>query len=449
VESTYAFGLLQTSIPAEIASVFLLFTPVLLLFLRTAKKGFLVITGELVLLSRAASLALDTRGRMLAAGVGCGLFLMFFPAALGRWGAKGDRCAGLKLGVSLALAALLHISLRALGSGNDLTGCGAGRGGGGALALVTGILLWAWGRTANEPVGNRTSTGPKTSGWRIAILCLGLTSPWVMLCFGLAAPTVMARWTGGSYVGITTMTAGAAALFLMLWLAVPRVRHKVTSVVLLGGDLLFVVTLALTLWSCLVAFPQDTGAYPLPEPAVGVLGGISLPLMLLLSMVLFVQFAWFTQAVVDAAPCLRTLGAGFALGSLYLLVAILANVCTTVYDYVPVVGPWFRDRFWLVFLGVGLVMTLPVLLLRRDGGEPEGDSGEIWPPRLAAAGVVLALLSVFAAALTQARPAPAPARSVLRVMTFNLQQGYSASGTRNFAGQLEQIRQIDPDLLGL
>jgi endonuclease/exonuclease/phosphatase family metal-dependent hydrolase len=59
------------------------------------------------------------------------------------------------------------------------------------------------------------------------------------------------------------------------------------------------------------------------------------------------------------------------------------------------------------------------------------------------------LLSVFAAVLTQGRPAPASIRSVLRVMTFNLQQGYNASGTRNFAGQLEQIRQIGPDLLGL
>jgi endonuclease/exonuclease/phosphatase family metal-dependent hydrolase len=34
-------------------------------------------------------------------------------------------------------------------------------------------------------------------------------------------------------------------------------------------------------------------------------------------------------------------------------------------------------------------------------------------------------------------------------MTFNLQQGYSAQGTKNFAGQLELIRRVNPDLVGL
>ena len=448
MESTYAFGLLQTSIPAEAASLLFLFTPVLLLFLRTVKTGFLVTTGGLCLLSRVASLAFDTRGRMLSAGMACGLFLMFLPAALWRWGMRGDHRAGLKLGASLALAALLHMLLRALGSGNDITG-GAGRWGGGALALLTGVLLWTWKRAADEPVRDRAATATRASGWRIAVWCLGLISPWVMLYFGLGAPAVMARWTGGGHVGIMALAAGAAALFLMLWVMVPRVRRRVTSPVLLGADLLFVAALVLTLWSCQVSFPKDNGAYPVPEPAVGMLGRMSLPLMLLLSPILFVQFARFAQAVVHDAPSLRVLGGGFALGSVYLLVAVLAHLCTTAYDYIPVVGPWFRDRFWLVFLGVGLVMTLPVPLLRREAGEPKGDPGEIRPAWLAAAGVILALMAVFAAGLTHARPAPTPPRSVIRVMTFNLQQGYSASGTRNFAGQLGQIREVDPDILGL
>ena len=132
-----------------------------------------------------------------------------------------------------------------------------------------------------------------------------------------------------------------------------------------------------------------------------------------------------------------------------LLLAVLAQVFTTVYDYVPVAGPWFRDRLWLVFLGIGVASALPVLLLHRGPCPADTDSGETNPVRLAGAGVVLALMSVLAVALTQARPARAPARSPLRIMTFNLQQGYSALGTRNFAGQLEQIREVNPDLLGL
>ncbi len=54
----------------------------------------------------------------------------------------------------------------------------------------------------------------------------------------------------------------------------------------------------------------------------------------------------------------RLLGAGFSLAALFMLVMIFAQVFTTVYDYIPVVGPLFRDRFWLVFLALGVVLVL-------------------------------------------------------------------------------------------
>ena len=45
---------------------------------------------------------------------------------------------------------------------------------------------------------------------------------------------------------------------------------------------------------------------------------------------------------------------------------IFAQAFTTVYDYIPVVGPFFRDKFWLVFLLAGLGLSLPLLLVRAE-----------------------------------------------------------------------------------
>jgi endonuclease/exonuclease/phosphatase family metal-dependent hydrolase len=44
---------------------------------------------------------------------------------------------------------------------------------------------------------------------------------------------------------------------------------------------------------------------------------------------------------------------------------------------------------------------------------------------------------------------PASSEGGLRVLTYNIQQGYSADGLRNLDGQLDLIRQVDADLVGL
>ena len=74
----------------------------------------------------------------------------------------------------------------------------------------------------------------------------------------------------------------------------------------------------------------------------------------------------YSRELIARRPSIRTLGGAFTLGALFLLIMIFAQVFTTVYDYIPVVGPLFRDRFWLVFWMAGVVMLLPLLLVRRE-----------------------------------------------------------------------------------
>jgi endonuclease/exonuclease/phosphatase family metal-dependent hydrolase len=167
--------------------------------------------------------------------------------------------------------------------------------------------------------------------------------------------------------------------------------------------------------------------------------------MLLLFPVLALDFHLLAQEIIAQRPTPRRLGGAFSLAALFLLVMIFAQVFTTVYDYIPLVGPFFRDKFWLVHLVLGLVLVLPLPLLRlRAASITQG----IPAP---AAGVVLLSLGAFLAAWwTSPRPAqPPPGASSLRVLTYNIQQGYSDQGLKNFDGQLELVKSQAPDLVGL
>lgn len=449
VANVYACGLLQTSIPAEIGCFILMLAPALLWFLRKVPTVFVVLTAGLMLASRLASLALDTRGKILAAGIGTAAFLLCFPALLWHLGNRRDRGSGPILGIALALATLGHVFLQAVHSGNDITGFGNGRYLGGALAAVAGLLLWAWGARAVETTTAEPTGTPKAGTWRIAGLCVGMTAVLVLLYFGLAAPAVMTRWTGGEYLWTTAITAGTTALFLVLQLGTTGLRRQSNSRVLLGWNLVFLFALGLALWSSRVPFPADARGYPFSEPAVGPLGQTSMVLTLLLAPVLFVNFTWFARALFEASPSVRALGFGWTLGSGWLLLLVFAQVLTTVYDYVPVVGPWFRDRFWLVGFFAGAGAVLPVLLLRPETGGEEHPAREFAATPGIALGAVLALGAVTAVIITRAQPTRSPSRTALRVMTYNVQQGYSAKGRKNFAGQLEKIRQVNPDIVGL
>ena len=449
VAGVYALGLLQTSIPPELACVLLLLAPVALLVSPTVSKNSLLLTGTVMLASRIASLGFDTRGRMLAAGVGSAAFLLFLPRLLAVLGNRRDHKAGWELAVALALAALLQILLRAMACGNDITGFGPWRLLGAMLAIAAGILLWLWGRSSLGMTAPEPGVTRSPGHWRIAGLCVGMMAVLTMLYLGLAAPSVMARWTDSDVVGMTASAAGAHAVFVVLMLTVPGLHLRLNRRVSMGWNLLFLSALGVALWSSRVPFPVEASAYPFPEPPVGFLGRLALFLTVLLSPVLYLDFGQGAAALADAAPSARWLAFGFTLGALWLLLFVFADVFTTVYDYVPMVGPLFRDQFWLVHLVAGAGAVLLALLGRVECVGVRGAEKNLTRVPLNIAGCALGLGAIAAAALGRPQTEPPPPGPSFRVMTFNLQQGYSAAGAKDFAGQLEFIRRVNPDIVGL
>jgi endonuclease/exonuclease/phosphatase family metal-dependent hydrolase len=449
IETTYVFGLLQTDIPVEIVAVLFLFLPVVLSFIkRPASNNLLIYLGLVILVCRAVSVMLDTRFQMLLSGFGSGLFLVFLPLALNRMWRKVDNRPAGALAIALSVAVLLSVLLRSFSSGNDISEYGSFRAIPWLLAAFAYALLPAWTQES-EPRGKNAAAPFAGNFWRISVLILGLISSLTLLYFAFTSPTVISRWTGMNHVLITALAAAALVLFIVL-----RVTGLLSAWIgkpgfVFGWNVLFLFAFIYTIWSHQIFFPSDPAAYPFYAPAAGGLAGVTLILMLLLYPVVFVNVEILIGEILSLRPSVRILGGGFLLGGFFLLLLIFAQVFTTVYDYIPVIGPVFRDQFWMVFLVGGAAAALPLLLVRRE--RIQGTAAGIGVPGtyLLAPALVLGSAVILALLLVTARPSPAPEKTSLRILTYNIQQGYSEEGLKNFDGQLELISSMNADLIGL
>ncbi|HSF79825.1 MAG TPA: endonuclease/exonuclease/phosphatase family protein [Anaerolineales bacterium] len=444
VEAIYAFGLLGTSIPPEIVSVLFLFSPLVLLLPRSKLPGWLLLlAGELVFLCRVVEVLLDTRGRMLISGLGVSAFLVLLPGILWKRGRLQGSTSINPLGGGLALAVGASITLRALGSGSDLSSLGAFQPVGWVLAVLAGVLLpIELGRIRGAGI----FAGKPSSGFgRLAGLSLGSLAALTLLYFAFTSLNVVARWTGANYLLIIGLAVLAQCIFAVWFLGKKFFWNRLSPGLLLFWNGLFVLALVLTILPHQIALPANPGEYPLYEPSIGWLAYLPLVVMLLLFPVLLIDFSLFVQEIVALRPTPRALGGAFGLGALLLLVMIFAHVFTTVYDYIPVIGPFFRDKFWLVHLFLGLALVLPLPLVRIKTLPPtEGTPDQAIGP------ILLGLGAFLAAWLTFPRSAqPPPGANSLRLLTYNIQQGYSEAGLKNFDGQLELIEAQAPDLVGL
>ncbi len=439
IEAIYAFGLLVTAFTIEVASIILLFTPLLLLAFRKApSRSFLLGLSFLAIAARLFAPLLNPGGKLVASGVSVGAFMLLFPLFLHR----RLNLRGWQATSGLIIALSLSILLRTANSGLDLSEVGIFQVISWLLGILAGILLWR----ADLSAANDLSTGRAASGWRMTGLALGLASIILMIYFAFASPVVIARWTGFSYPGIIITLVVTLAIFGFL-LGLERFPTWLTRRVILGWNILFIAMLVLTILPHQIAFPSNPDAYPLDAPAAAPLTAVFLFLLLVLSPILFIDFLLFVRAISLERPSLHQLGGSFAAAALFFLITVFFHVFTTIYDYVPILGPLFRDRFWLVYLLTGLGMGLPVLLLRKASfslGKPETAS-----PFTPLALGPLSLLSVVALYLTAARPVAPQSSAQWKVMTYNIQQGFDAEGNKNLEGQLAVIRAVDPDILGL
>ncbi len=494
IQSIYAFGLLVTAFTPQLAAVLLLFSPLVLIFVRgVPSQRWVIGLAGVAMLGRLLEPLSDPGTRLVLSGVSVGAFMLLFALLLIP-GSTRTPASGWLAAWGLLLAVLLSIFFRTAGSSLDISEVGITQLIAWALALFAARLFWTGrpaGMTATailadaqrktsppaeaqkEPVPasthqerreqslrslaaalgvaeeKRPPAGERqvrASTARTISLSIGLASVLILPYFAFVSPTVISRWTGYSYAGIVAVLVFAwlmLALLVEFWASMTRLSRKA----LLSWNALFVVMLVLTILPHQVAFPAGEDPFPFDPPAVSLLWQIPLYLMLLLSPVVLMDFQVFVREFLAEGPSLRQSGAAFSLAALLLLLMVFLQVFTTIYDYARPVGPLLRDRFWLVYLLAGLALGLPLLVVRRSPFATSGrESASPIPISIACSVGLLILLALF---YTGTRQPSVATTGQLQVMTYNIQQGFDKVGNQSLPSQLAAIQHVQPDILGL
>jgi endonuclease/exonuclease/phosphatase family metal-dependent hydrolase len=448
IEATYTFGLLGVSIPPEIGFAGFLLTPLLLLVfpkILSGRRGrvFTLITACIAVLCWGALLLLDTRGRMLAGAIGTGAGLLFIPAFFNQ---RPSTRPGFSLGAGLAFAILGAVLLAQENFGTPFLPTAVPNLFPIALVFVLAIEWFAWYK---NPLEDSPEPPRARSFLHTSLLFLGLGSILLLVYFSFSSPTVIARWTGAGYLQVVGLSVAAAAVFLFWLFARDRQPRTIPRSLILVWNILFLITLVGAILPYQIAFPLNPAStdYPLAEPAAGLLADIALVLLLLLHPILYLDAILIGDHLADGSVSAAHLAGAAAIFAIYQLVMIFGHIFTTVYDYIPGVGPLFRDHFWLVYALPGLILFFAVSATQRSYTRPAQPAEKRWPLIAAISLPVLILLTLLYAQLQL--PAGQPRNGSLRVMTYNLQQGYSQAGQKNYEGQLAVIREHQPDILGL
>lgn len=444
VEGIYLYGLLGTDIPPEIGLVAIFFVPLLLLLKRgNLSDGQIKFLISLGLAARTVEIMLPTRGRLIFSGLGLVAFLLAFPAILALPRTK-EKQAGFSrwFGLGFISAILVHMLFRALNSGSDLSGYGMFRLISIGLAIASLVLLWKM-QTFEAAINTKEA---KPQAFSVLVYILGIFGVLSTIYFAIAAPNVVARWAGVSPIAVFAITLVSWGLAGWWWLSS---RETSRSILLVTG-LVFVLSMGMAILPFQVQFPTTAdGGYPLLAPGVASIQVIPLYAMLVLSPVLFFLLMHYLDRTLAKQPGLRLLGGSFGLGGTFLLLMIFAHVFTTVYDYIPVVGPFFRNKYWLVYLVAGFAAVLPILLKEDREISLDSVSRQITQTWL---GGVTGLLAIMLAGMSLLSAAPSLVTEpvdTLRVFTYNIQQGNDDTGERNFDGQIALVKSTSPDIVGL
>jgi endonuclease/exonuclease/phosphatase family metal-dependent hydrolase len=447
VEAIYIFGLLGSSIPPEIGMV-LLFLAALVLYAfgKRIPPRWVQIFAVTMIFARSVEIALSTRGQMIVSGLGVASFLLYVPSLLAQPRTSNARKRLARaVGYGLTLAVIASVLMRSLLSGSDITAYGMFRVLTWGLAAIALYLILRT-KPIDKALLAHDDPAPIKMG-RVYAYVLGLASVVITLYFSFTAPNVIARWAGVSWFPVFTVLLLSWILVGWWWLR----QETISSRLVFWWGLAFATAMLFAILPHQVSFPptQDVG-YPLLEPKITPWHIIPLYLMLILSPVLVLVFVLHLDGLLEEQPKQGQLAGAFGLAGLYIMIMVFAQVFTTVYDYIPVIGPFFRDKFWLVFLVPSLGTILPALLPKSTQEKVEIFSATIRRDWLVAA-IAMSVMALVGLSLLTARPGTPISQNAgsLRVFTYNIQQGYDDPGEQNFDDQIALIRSKAPDILGL
>ena len=460
VESTYILLLMTLSLNQNVLVLLFMFSPIIFLFFRRSiPDKLVVVAGGVMIACRIVEPLFDTAERMLLSGLGVGCFFILFPTLLlfVRSDDKNQRVLSFGIGFSTALAA--SILLRTLNFTIDLSTYGWGQVIGWMLAATGFFMLIGFSKkmqTANLTSGIEVSSpAPQRLRKRtLAGITFGLTSILFFVSFAFSSPAVISRWTESSYVAVVSGVALMTTLFSLILLYRPQLISKLAPQVIFIWNLIFVALFVLTVYVNQIPFPDSPATYPIIVPTTSFLLHVPLYLMIAAFPIILIDFMLLSHkmASLELVPASRAAGVAFTLGGgLYMLILLFTLILTSVWGFVPVIGTLIRDMFWFIILIAGIVLLLAIYKT-KDNIPSFETAGKIPRTETIVAGlmIIMFLGTLTGSIVFEAHPV-SPSGDVVSVklLTYNIAQGMNDVDVKNYDGQLELIRDVDADIIGL
>jgi endonuclease/exonuclease/phosphatase family metal-dependent hydrolase len=453
IESIYLLNLIHTEVNENIAAILFLLTPLILLFFKKGlSKKAMIILGEIMIITRVLQPFFETQVKMILTGIGVGCFMVFFPVYLQKKWQEGVERSSISLGISLGFGVALSILFRTLGYSLDLTLTFWFQWIGWILAAIAAILMINLLHPPKvETETEKTSEiGKFGSKWKILALCLGIFSVFLLCYLAFSSPAVIVRWSEGNYIAINTIVVLVITGFIIIFAAKPNFLNKIPPKGILLWNVIFVLLLVLTIGLNQIPF-IIISTYPYFAPETTILTYIILYAMLVLSPIIFIDYVVLLRELFKSKPSTRKLGAGFFASAGFTILIIFSAVFTAVWDYIPLIGPIFRDMIWLVFLIVGIFLIWPLLLVKKESMIfSKITRAKMKKYKTIGAILIIALGTIIGCVVLELpRIRPDPDINTLTILSYNIQQGADEPGNMNFEGQRAVIESFSPDIIGL
>ena len=437
VESIYILDLMNSNLDEKALGVLFFFVPLLLLpFFKKHARLPVWILFAVLFVARGLTPYLNTANRLTASGIATAaslsLFFLLITSwpTLGRWAPAG-----------LALAVGLSSMLRTTGHGIEFSLTDAGGWVGWVLGLLLGLCL-VLSNLKREPAT------PQMGGKRTAPI-LGTYLILTLVYFSVSAPAVIARWTEGNY----TLIVSAVSLLSLGWAWIsinrPVVFERISPPLLVAWNLLFTLSLTLTLLAHRVSFPPTLDSQAVVVGSPNLLQMVPLGLMLLLFPVLFLDLQVFLRQMQTSDMPPRSLVPGILLGSFLLILLIFINIFSNVWGYIDPISPIFRNTYWLTYFLLSGGISLLVWFALRSKPAPENEPTSPYSWVFSALLAVIFLTTLVFALPSKRVQVDAAGKTSLRAMTFNTQQSNDEFAEKSFEAQLALMRQVSPDIISL
>ncbi len=455
LETIYALNLIEVELNENILALLFLLTPIILLFF---KKGvpdkYIVVIGEILVISRILEVFFNGTVKMVITGIGSGVFLLFFPLYLQKLSIGNKEKYGIEFGLGLAIAVLLSIFFRVLGSSVDISIFSWFQSIGWILAIIEAILIYNIINREEFKVASSSNSSKEyskpVSTLKVLGLCIGIIGIIVLIYFVFSSPTVISRWAEGNYFSIIYLLAIEISIFILLMVYKPELLNALKFWMLLLWNVLFIFALVVLIMVNQTFFIL-VEYYPVIAAPTSLWSYILLYMMLALSPIILIDFVLLSREIIKGQPSVRKIGGSFTVASVVFLILILANVFTIVWDYIPLIGNFFRDMYWFVFLLTGIFIAIPILLVRKSRVDFTTVFSKLKIKLLLTAIISIILSSVIIVGFVLKYPYEQPIgfEPNIRVLSYNIQQGFDESGNKNFEGQTQVILKANPTIIGL